>query len=252
MRDLPKIIALLFLLWIPARSNAGLSDSAATYYARSEFQKAIRCYESILEEGKDSWILYYNLGNAYFKNNNLGKAILNYEKAKKLNPTNNDLLNNMQIAESKVIDKIEHRQILLQSEIKNFFIYRLSTTGWAWMTIGTLLTALFLFFMFYAANSTGIKRFSFWTGSVFSILFLLSLTFGFMALNEKNSKVNGVIVAPAVNVYNSPRAEDNNKKTYQLNEGTKVKLLEIEQEWANVQLANGNEGWIKAAEVGVY
>jgi tetratricopeptide (TPR) repeat protein len=233
-------------------SLPGLADSAAVYYEKNEFRKAADYYEKILAEGKESWMLHYNLGNAYFKSDQVGKAIFHYEVAKKMNPTSEDLLNNLRIAETKVIDKIEHREVFLENEIRDFFIYRLSTSGWAWLGIGMLVLCLFLFFLYYISQSPGSKRFFFWSALVLSIVFILSFIFGFMALNEKNAKVNGVITSSQVTIYNSPRSEESNRKNYTLNEGTKVRILDTDDEWANIQLANGNEGWIKATQVGIY
>lgn len=245
-------LAALIAAAAPLRAANNLSDSAIFYYENNEFAKAAKCYEKIIASGMQSWILHYNLGSSYYKDNKLGKAILHYEIAKKLNPLNKDLLNNLQISESKVVDKIDTKQIHLQNEIRDFFIYRLSTAGWAWMSIGLIFLCLGLFFLFYITQSPGIKRFYFWSGLVLSAAFVVSLICGFSALEQKTSKTNGVIIAPAVTFYNSPRADESNKKGSQLHEGTKVKILNEEQGWSNIQLFNGNEGWIRTEEVGVY
>ncbi len=231
---------------------SGLADSAMKYYEKNQFEKAASCYEKILSEGKESWILHYNLANAYFKNNQVGKAILHYEAAKKINPTSEDVLNNLRIAETKVVDKIEHREVYLENEIRDFFIYRLSTTGWAWLSISSFVVTLMLFFLYYISQRSASKRLFFWSGLILGIMFILSFIFGIMALNQKQSKVNGVIISSQINIYNSPRADDDNRKNYSLNEGTRVKILDVDDEWANIQLANGNEGWIKSSQVGVY
>jgi tetratricopeptide (TPR) repeat protein len=229
-----------------------LSDSAVIYYEKNQFDKAAACYERILADGMESWILHYNLGNAYFKANKIGQSILHYEIAKKINPQNQDVLNNLKIAESKVVDKVDTKQFQLRDEIRDFFIYKLSTTGWAWLSVALLFSALFLFYLFYILQSPASKRFSFWSGLVVSISFVVALICGFSALSEKNAKVDGVIIAREINVYNSPREENSNKKATPLHEGTKVKVLNTEQDWINIQLANGNEGWVKSGQVAVY
>ena len=229
-----------------------ISDSATLYYSRDEFKKAAACYEKILKEGKESWILYYNLGNAYYKDGSLGLAILNYEKAKKLNPHEPDILNNLSIAENKVIDKVKMREISLEKEIKEFFIYRLSTSGWAWCSIFSLTLTLSLIFVFLSTSIGSLKKISFWSGILALLTFILSLFFGYTELGEKTSSKRGVIIRNETKVYSKPQLDESARKNLILHEGTKVKVLSTENSWINIQLLNGNEGWISTNDLGIY
>jgi tetratricopeptide (TPR) repeat protein len=232
--------------------SAELSDSATFYYTKAEYKKAARCYEKIISSGKESWMLYYNLGNCYYEDGRIGLAILNYEKAKKINPTQEDLLNNLSIAENKITDKIKTREISIEKEIKNFFIYRFSTTGWAWCSIITFGIALTLFFVFYIGRNSITNRISFWSGIITIVIFGVSLLFGYAELNEKSSAQSGIIISSETKVYNKPKLEASSQKNLVLHEGTRFKILEIEDEWINIQLINGNEGWILTKDTGIY
>ena len=229
-----------------------LSDSAAFYYEHDDYKKSIDCYEKILKEGKESWKLFYNLGNAYYKDGKIGMAILNYEKAKKLNPTEQDILNNLSIVEDKIIDKIKMKEISLEKEIKNMVVYKFSTTGWAWISILTLAFCLILLFSYLISKNSNLKRISFWGSAIIFILFVFSIVFGYAELNDKNSMKMGIVTGKEINLYTKPKADETSKKNLVLHEGTRVRILERNSDWLNIQLSNGNEGWVQENSVGLY
>lgn len=254
-----KIFSLLFFTCcfayansIPANATSKYIDSAEKFYEQDLYAKAAMQYEKILAEGKESWLLYFNLGNAYYKDGKTGLAILNYEKAKKLNPNQPDVINNLSIAENKVIDKVKMKEISLEKEIKSFFVYRFSTTGWAWCTIIFLGISLGLLFIYFTVSKPGIRRLCFWSGSLMFFLFSISFLLGYIELNDKNSSQRGVIISSEVKVYNKPKVEESSRKSLVLHEGTKVKILDRDNDLINIQLLNGNEGWILTKDLGIY
>ena len=236
----------------PNNTSLKYIDSAEKYYEQDQFGKAALQYEKILSDGKESWMLYFNLGNAYFKDGKTGLAILNYEKAKKLNPNQQDIINNLSIAENKIIDKIKMREISLEKEIKSFFVYRFSTSGWAWCTIVFLGISLSLLFIYFTSSKSGIRRVCFWSSSLMFFLFTISFLLGYIELNDKNSAQRGVIISSEVKVYNKPKNEESSRKSLVLHEGTKVKILDKDNDFVNIQLLNGNEGWILSKDLGIY
>jgi tetratricopeptide (TPR) repeat protein len=226
------------------------SDSAAVAYSKKEYKKAITCYENILKEGKTSAALYYNLGNAYYKDNQLGKAIYNYELANKLNPTDGDIKNNLRIANTKVIDKIDAKENLFTNAIKSGLYGLFSANGWAYATIVCLLIAALLFVLFISTGNVLLKRVGFWTGGLFVIGFVFSLTVGYAALHNLNKKTQAIIISPEVKVFSEPNATSKSK--FSLHEGTKVNVLSINPDYTAIQLANGNEGFIATPDLGLF
>ena len=109
MKQIKHKIIILLLLFTSVVSFAtkNLQANAEKAYSNKNYKESITAYETILNEGQVSYKLYYNLGNAYYKNNELGKAIYNYELANKLQPNNKDVKTNLRIANEKTIDKIE-------------------------------------------------------------------------------------------------------------------------------------------------
>ncbi|MBC7865210.1 MAG: tetratricopeptide repeat protein, partial [Bacteroidia bacterium] len=227
-----------------------LADSAVTYYDKKEFGSAIRCYEKILSGDKDSWLLHYNLANAYYKNNQLGKAIQNYEIAKKLNPSDPDVQNNLLIADSKLQDKMDVKANFLEKKIREGVLFFFTTSGWAWLSIFSFAAGFALVFLFIISEKTWKRRLFFWLGIVGFIIFFLAMVFGFAALKEKNAKGTGVITSnSAVDIFKEAGTV---KEPYQLHEGTRIKVLNTENDWAFIKLKNGNEGWIKKSQFELY
>ena len=112
-----------------------LLRQAENAYDQKNYQEAIFAYEKLVQEGYRSFQLYFNLGNAYYRANKLGKAIYNYERARKLAPTDEDISINLSIAQAKTIDKIDSRENFFISAVKTGLLTSLSTTSWAWLSI---------------------------------------------------------------------------------------------------------------------
>ena len=246
-----KTMAVLFFL-LAGSSLFGhpLLDSAGSAYSKKEYKKAITCYESILKDGLSSAALYYNLGNSYFKDNQIGKAIYNYELAKKLNPADDDIKNNLRIANTKVVDKIDIKENFFANTIKTDLYSLLSATGWAWATIISLLIAALLFILFRVTENEMLKRLGFWTGCLFVILFILSMIIGFAALHTLKKTNQAIVLAQEAHVLSEPVSTSKTK--FNLHEGTKVNVLNINADYAAIQLANGNEGFVSIKELGLF
>ncbi len=223
---------------------------AETFYAEKKYKEAIASYESLLQDGYNSYKLHYNLGNAYYKNKELGKAIYHYELANKLEPNNEDVLTNLRIANEKTIDKIESKENFFLSVIKSGLVNALSTSGWAWLSIISLIVSLGLFFLFFTSQNLVLKRIGFFAGFLCFILFPASMALGFSALNDKQHHKFAIITARETRTHEEPSDASGSK--FSLHEGTRVRVLETNDEWTNIKLENGNEAWIKTADAGLF
>lgn len=240
----------MHVAWLQSLHANNLQLNAEKAYAAKDYKLAIENYEAIIKEGLVSYKLYYNLGNAYYKNKELGKAIYNYELAHKLSPTNQDIKNNLQIAADKTIDKIESKENFFVGAIKSGVVSALSETGWAWLSIISLIIALILFFIFYITQQLIIKRIGFFAGFIFLICFTLSMILGYTAINDKSNIRFAIVLAKESKIYEEPIKATKSK--FNLHEGTKVKVLESNTEWTNIKLENGNEGWLPTSELGLF
>lgn len=244
------LFAFLMLFHFVSFAASDLEIKAEKAYADKKYKEAISAYEDILKTGLSSYKLYYNLGNAYYKNNELGKAIYNYELANKLQPNNEDIKNNLKIANEKKIDDIESKENFFLSAIKSGLVNTLSTTGWALLSIGSLALGFMLFLVFYISPNTLLKRLGFFLSLISLVVFIGSMILGYTALNGKQKTKFAIVIAKETKVFDAPNSSDNSK--YGLHEGTKVKVLESNTDWTNIKLENGNEGWLKTKDVGLF
>ncbi len=227
-----------------------LADSAVISYSKQQYKQAIIFYEKILAEGTNSSNLYYNLGNAYFKDNQLGKAIYYYEQAKKLSPNDDDIKNNLQLANSKIIDKIESKENFFASAIKSGIYTLFSTNGWARLNILSLFLAFSFFLLFIISKKMFFKRSGFWLGIICAVSFFVSFSVGYAALHNLNKKTQAIVTSQVVQVLSAPTSRGKSK--FSLHEGTKLTVLSTTDDWTSIQLANGNEGWIRTQELGLF
>ena len=254
MKALKYLIVLSFLLTKVLLASS-LDDSqinnalkqAEDAYKQKNYSKAIELYQTLINSNYESFELYYNLGNAYFKNNQLGKAILCYEKAKKIKPNDPDLNHNLTIALNKTIDKISTKDNFFIEVTKNNFLNQVDTSFIAYLNIVLAVLSL-LVFIGLLYNLKYRKPF-------LIVLIILVITNGILYsignASEKSRHSNdfAIVTQREVKVQNEPLQNAITK--FSLHEGTKVKILQKVDNFLLIRLNNGVEGWIdeKAVEV---
>lgn len=242
-------VLMLLLLSVTALPNDLLKKGEKAYELR-EYKKAIQAYEDLLKEGYVSYQLYYNLGNAYYKNHQLGKAIYNYERAKKLNHNDKDVKNNLALAYTKTIDKIEVKENFFISAVKTNVLSSFSTTTWAWLSVGACALFFLFMYLFIAGPNVFVKRLSFFVSLVLLISFFIVYFLGNSAKNAKEQNDFAIITATETKVYTEPTSTATSK--FGLHEGTRVRIVELNADWILIKLENGNEGWLRLSDVGVF
>lgn len=252
MKRLVQIIGIILLAktFVFGNISMQLADSAKYYYEKNQFSKAINCYEEIIKNNYSSAFLHYNLGNAYYKNNQLGLAIYHYELARKEDPGNEDIRNNLSIAAGKVIDKVEVKENFFAGKLKSGYFAALPSTQWAYLTIVFFITTLLFYILYTSRFAQWIKKISFWLSGMSLLLFVICLFSGYTSLSMKNNTNKAVILSPVVQVLAAPNAQAKSK--FSLHEGTRVKVLDCNENWISIQLENGNEGWVLRDDAGLY
>ena len=158
---LKSVFYLIFLLFsatlVNAESNSDLFNNAVAAYKGNDFEKAIVLNESLIDKGCKTATIYFNLGNAYFKNGNIGKAMLNDERAERLGPNDEDIQHNITFARLKTIDKVDPTKSFgAQAVLKNTLSV-LSSTSWCWISLALLwLTFRFALFFLFQNNHRGL------------------------------------------------------------------------------------------------
>lgn len=230
-----------------AQNPDQLAAQAAKAYNSRQYPVAITLYEKIIASGYESYALYYNLGNAYFRNNEMAQAILFYEKALKIEPNNDDIKHNIEVINSKLTDKMEMVPELFYKRWWTQILNLLDVDTFALLNILLLTAALILFALYIAVSNLLIRKISFWGG----IALILILGIGVAAASQRNHYLNeqheAIIFIQNVNIKSSP--DESSKDIFVLHEGTKVKLLDVVADWQEIRIANGSTGWIKASEI---
>jgi tetratricopeptide (TPR) repeat protein len=246
MKNLVIIICLFFLaVTVPAQLAVQEStvEKANQAYSAEDYASAVSDYESVIGAGFESAGLYFNLGNAYFKLNNIPAAILYYEKARKLDPTDENIRFNLDLANSRIIDKMEPLpEFFLKTWWKSARdLY--SSDRWAKIGVAGFILALICLMLFMISRTVSTRKISFWAGILFFALMSVSLIFSLSSYREYSRQSSAIIFTPTVTVKSSPN--DSSVDLFVIHEGTKVLITDLVEGWSEVQLANGNIGWVK-------
>ena len=232
---------------IAAQNSDSLFVSANNYYKNAAFEKAIENYKKIEGQGAVSSELYLNLGNTHYKLNQVGPAIYYYEKALKLDPINEDVLNNLVFAKRLALDNIATVPKTFFQRFHENYLQKLTYNEWAVLTVFFSFMTALLFLLFYFAYTPSKKRMYFTTSGLSFILFIFMI---FITYNEyyrsKNNK-EAIVFAEKTTIRNAPII--NAEAIFTLHEGTKVIVLDAVDNWRKIKLADGKQGWIIANEV---
>ncbi len=220
-----------------------IAQEAQKAYNEAQYFYAIELYDSIIQQGFTSASLYYNLGNAYFKSNQMPYAILYYEKAKILSPSDEHINFNLMLANTLITDKIDVLPQLFYERWWQAIYSMFSMDLWAKISIASIFL-LFISMAFYLiTNTLLIKKLSFWLCLVFVFITLFSLIFAQKQYNHTYKQQTAIVFSPRITAKSSP--DENSIDLFVIHEGTKVSIKDNLGDWCEIKLANGNVGWIK-------
>lgn len=232
-------------------SNSNLTDSAAQAFRDRDFKRSIKLYEKSIEqginEGKVSAQIYYNLGNAYFRDNQLGKSILNFERALLLDPGDGDIRHNLRFANNQTVDRIVPAGDLFLSNWFKGVRNLLSSDSWA--IIGVVLFILFLasVAVYLFVRKIWARKSAFYTGIVVFIFMIITNVFAFSQKRERLRGDSAIVMVGAARVNASP--DINSNELFELHEGTKVRVRGKDGNWYEIEIENGSVGWTKKENV---
>jgi len=234
------------LLFIPlimlADSAKTLFEIANEHFNKGEYEQSITIYDSLIRNNIESSNIYFNLGNAWYKIDEIPKAILYYEKARKIDPNNKDINYNLELANTHIADRIEDvPEFFLKTWWKNI-VYLFNEEEWMYINIGVFSFLMLFVVIYFVSNKPSTKRFSFTLSILFIILSFTSGLIGYNSYKLKTTHNTSIIFTPTVNVKSAP--DDNSSTIFILHQGTKVSLLDESKDWQKVKLANGSEGWL--------
>lgn len=218
-------------------------------YEAEQFEEAIQYYEAILAEGIENGHVYFNLANAYFRTGDFGRAVLYFEKARRLAPRDHDIQHNLAYTRTFLIDK-EMGTDSLPGSLETLLILHRQTntreTLWILAALSALLGLLILVKQLRFKWGDRVL-FGYLRGAVW-LLFVLQLgSAGFKLWAEENLRY-GVVLEDSVKATAAPASEE---QLLELNSGTRVRLETIRNGYAQIRLPNGVPAFIKEGQIGV-
>ncbi len=229
------------------QSADSLWSEANSDYQKGNFSEAEAKYQAIINQGLHSPDLYFNLGNAQFKQRKLAQSIISYKRAIRLSPSNSDYKFNLELARLQVVDKIDSIPPFFLTTWVVGFKNMFGPNGWARI-------AIFLFFLFCAAAlfsrfglSVSLKRVGFWSAIGLFILTGIAVTISFSERTKLNDRNEAVVLSPVVTIKSSP--DNSGKDLFILHEGTTVTVTDSLSSWYEIRLSDGNKGWVLAEDV---
>ena len=228
-------------------AKAVTKNNADTEYQKGNYQQAIRDYEEILKNGESAEI-YFNLGNAYYRTDNITKAVLNYERARLLSPGDDDINFNLQFARSKTIDKITPQSEMFFVTWYKSLVNFTSVDNWAKTGILCIVMALLLVLLYLFGPQLMLRKVGFFGGLAFFVIFLLSNLFAFQQKQALDNRTGAIIMTPSVNIKKTPAK--NSADQFVLHEGTRVDIIDKGMtDWRCIRVGDGREGWIETKAI---
>lgn len=226
-----------------------LFQQANQAYQDQDFEKAAGIYQQIISQGYESRDVYYNLGNCYYRLNLVGQSVLYYEKALKLDPHDADIRYNLELANLKVIDRIEIPPRLFLFEfwdnLKNF--YSLAQLTWLFTLLFAITIMLIILWLF--VKQDRLRR---WLLSLAAVAGFLTIFWSYILIIQSQSftrQRQAVILVSSVTIRSAP--DDSSTDVFILHEGVKVHLDELRAEWVKISLADGKSGWLRTENLAI-
>ena len=241
------MLALLFLL-LAMPAGAVSKQEADEAYKKGQYQLAIKHYQQLLSEGGYSAEIYYNLGNAYFRTDNITQAMLSYERARLLAPGDQDIRFNLEFARSKTIDKIAPQSEMFFVTWYHSLVNLFSVDTWACTAVGSICLVVVLLLVYLFASRMVLRKVGFYGAVCLLLLFGLSNLFAYQQRQLLTERRGAIVVAPTVVVKKTPSAGSTDE--FVIHEGTRVDITDKTiAGWRAVRIADGREGWVLEKQI---
>ena len=249
--NLERIIIVFFMMGVlnvcAQNSSEELFEQGNAAYNDGDFTKAISLYVQTLDMGSHSAALYFNMGNAYYRLNNVAESIYYFEKAKQLDPDNKDIKTNSAFAQNTTIDAIEAIPKSQLAQLQEGIFELFSITTWSTITLVWIWLFALFFIAYLFLNASQLKRIFFLLSLVSLALFISSFAITFSVNQQQKNTQYAILFSNKIDIWSEPNQRGEIQFT--LHEGTKIELLESLDEWNKIRIANGSEGWIKNADL---
>lgn len=224
--------------------NEALFTRATELYNQGEFENALNYYERILDNGKHSAELYFNMANAHYKLENIAPSIYYYEKALLLKPNDAEILNNLGYAQNMRLDAIEELPKTAMRKFYESVVNLFSINQWSYFAIAFMILFVLAYIAYYLLNLALNKRLFFISGFIFLLLAIASFILAQMA--HQDSKADNPAIVFSREIVISSEPNERSERVFTLHEGTKVNVIEDLSDWTKIEIADGQIGWTPA------
>ena len=247
------ILIIIFSLITTFSAFAEMSkDSAQVYmqqanklYEASEYQNALSIYHTIESEYR-SPILFFNIGNCYFKLNQIPSAILYYERSLKYDPQNDNTQANLKQAHKYISDNIQAMPQTAFSASWKAFVQDRSINFWANLSVYLMIAGFLILVLAILKVSDFVKKFSTLLGTLLILCAIFTFFLANSAKNNLENDNNAIIFTPKVDVMSEPK--DSASRLFVIHDGLKVNIVDENSDWFEIKLSNGEIGWIKKSD----
>lgn len=246
MKQLITILTILISFGGNAQNEA-LFNNATTTYNDANYGTAIDNYLEIIENGEHSAELYFNLGNAYYKLNEIAPSIYYYEKALLLKPNDPEIINNLGYAQNMTLDAIEELPETGFAKIYNNLTDFLSFDQWAYVAIAFMVLFVLTYIAFYFFRYATQKRIAFVTSIVSLILSVFAILMAYLQHNDFENHQPAIVFAKETIIKSEPN--NRSEEIFRLHQGTKVNVLDELNDWKKIRIIDGKIGWIPSTDI---
>lgn len=238
---------LVLVLLIPMQMLAVTKENADAEYKKGNYQQAIKDYQELLKVQKSPEV-YYNLGNAYYRTDNVTQSILAYERALLLSPGDADIRYNLQFVRNKTIDKVIPDNEMFFTSWYHSLVYFTSIDTWAVVGLVSIAVVLFLVLCYLFGQRMLLRKIGFYGAVVLLIVALLSIFFAKQQKYMLDHRCGAIVISPTVSVKKTPSPTSSDE--FVIHEGTKVDITDKTiKGWYCIRLGDGREGWVNVKQL---
>jgi len=238
------IIALTLFAGLPFAKNIDEQmQQAGAFYRNGEFDKSIKIYEDLRSEGYEGSSLYFNLANSYYRIGRLGYAILNYERALKNSPSDEDVKHNLAFASLSTVDRIQPLPTFFLFEWWESVLASLSVNGWTYIAFFFYILLIIFIVIYFFSQTIFQQKLILFSGLGIMVIFLIAASLLIVKINREETVIGGVVIEQSITVKTSPDVKSTD--AFVVHEGLKVNLEDQLDEWVKIRLADGKVGWVE-------